>query len=296
MPFSSPAHHPIGIFDSGVGGLTVVQQLQRSLPHELLCYFGDTARVPYGVKSAETVTRYSLEITRFLSTHQVKAIVIACNTASSLALEAVQALYDGPVIGVVEPGVRAALNATRNGRIGIIGTRSTITSQAYQKRLHAHNPAVRTFAEACPLLVPLAEEGWFTHPVSRTIVEQYLTPLLEQQIDVLILGCTHFPLLADLIQSVAGDSIRLVSSAEEVTREVQATLAAQHLLAPGRLHHDLFYASDDIRGFQDLGRMIGTREPASYMEVNADFFTFIQQLPDFQTRIHADPASWFLQV
>lgn len=284
---------PIGLFDSGVGGLTVVREMQAHLPGELLCYFGDTARVPYGVKSAETVTRYSLEITQFLITHDVKMLVIACNTASSVALDAVRSVFDGPVLGVVEPGVRAAVSVTRNGCIGIIGTRSTISSGSYQSRLLEHDPGLHIAAAACPLFVPLAEEGWFDSPISRDIAKAYLQPLLDEGIDTLILGCTHFPLLAPLIQSVAGDGVVLVRSADEVTREVSSTLEKLDLRSERRTRKDLFYASDDISGFEKLYRQICNQPHAGFVEAGSQFFEFVQQIPQFRERIHSDPQTWF---
>lgn len=284
---------PIGIFDSGIGGLTVVQSLRERLPKELLCYFGDTARVPYGTKSADTVKRYSLEIANFLKSHHVKIIVVACNTVSSVALDAVADFFTQPVLGVVEPGVQAAIQTTRNGRIGVIGTKSTIRSGAYQNRLKQHDKALYVVSQACPLFVPLAEEGWENDPITFDIAKRYLTPLVESNLDTVILGCTHYPLLTNVIQQVMGESVTLVSSADEVSREVAATLERMDAFAREKTCKDLFYASDDIAGFQALYQKIFGDTHASFIEASSGFFTIVQEAYRYPGRVFADPVQWF---
>jgi glutamate racemase len=219
----------IGIFDSGVGGLTVVQALAAALPREHLIYLGDTGRHPYGTKSPETVTRYSLDNVEFLVERGVKMVVVACNTASSVALGTLAARYPFPTVGVIQPGARAALARTTNGRIGVIGTEGTISSGAYTRALRALRPTLEIFTRSCPLLVPLAEEGWLEGPVPRGAVETYLASLRTSGIDTLVLGCTHYPLLKPLIAEVMGDAVALVDSAEETARDVAALLEAHDL-------------------------------------------------------------------
>ncbi len=202
---------PIGVFDSGVGGLTVVSALMRRLPRESILYLGDTARLPYGDKSPRTVRRYTRRNVDFLLARGVKAVVVACNTASALALEDLD--YPLPIWGVVEPGAAAAVAATR-GRVGVIATESTIRSDAYGRAIRRLDSVIEVASKACPLFVPLVEEGWSDDPISRQIAERYLTPLLETGIDTLVLGCTHYPLLKPVLQQVAGEGVRLVDSAE----------------------------------------------------------------------------------
>ena len=222
---------PIGIFDSGVGGLTVLSALRRRLPGEDFVYLGDTARLPYGTKSAATVQRYAVNAAAHLAEHGIKLLVVACNTASSYALDALQTALPVPVVGVVEPGVRAAV-ATGAQRIGVIGTEGTVRSGAYQRTLAARAPAVEVEAAACPLLVPLAEEGWGDHPVTDQVARHYLAPLLAWGAQTLILGCTHYPLLRPSLQRVVGTGVRLVDSADAVAD----TVAGDHadlMAAPG---------------------------------------------------------------
>ncbi len=222
---------PIGIFDSGLGGLTVYGEIARALPFEELIYVGDTARVPYGVKSAETVTRYSQEICEFLSQLGVKAIVVACNTASALALPKLLNHYAVPILGVLEPGAQAAVQATQTGSIGVIGTAGTIRSGSYSQAIHRRLPAARVVSQACPLFVPLVEEGWNHHPVTEEIAEIYLGAWRDSDLDTLILGCTHYPLLKEVIQKVLGPRVRLVDSAQETAVELQTMLEAKGLLS-----------------------------------------------------------------
>ena len=245
---------PIGVFDSGLGGLTVAHAIMRQLPSESLIYFGDTARVPYGPKSPDTVRRYSREISAFLIEQGVKAIVVACNTATAHALPALRDELDVPVIGVVEPGARAAVRATRTGHIGVIGTAGTIRSQAYVRVIHAENPDVRVTALACPLFVPLVEEGWTNHPATHLVAEEYLAPFVKDAIDTLVLGCTHYPLLKPLIGEIVGRSVRLIDSAEETAADARRMLAANDLAAADGEGEYRFIASDDPQQFLTLGR------------------------------------------
>ncbi len=223
---------PVGVFDSGVGGLTVAREIMRNLPNEHIVYFGDTARVPYGSKSKDTIVRYSRQIIRFLKTQDIKAIVIACNTASALALDEVEKELDIPIIGVIKAGARVAVASTRNQRIGVIGTESTINSHLYEKLIREENPAISVYEKACPLLVPLVEEGWLKDPVTKEVTQRYLEGLLEKEIDTLILGCTHYPLLRSLIRELVGEQITLVNPAYETAKELEMLLKREQLDRP----------------------------------------------------------------
>lgn len=240
--------NPIGVFDSGVGGLTVVAALRDVLPNEKIFYIGDTARVPYGGKSRQTVERYSIEISGLLLAENAKMIVVACNTASALAVPRMQDLFRVPVLGVIEPGARAAVTATKNGRIGVIGTRATIASRAYELAIEHLNPEVQVFSRHCPLFVPLIEEAWLDDPVTDQIIDRYLEPLLAEKIDTLVLGCTHYPLLAESIQRRIGSEVQLVDSARNCALAVEALLQAEQISAPpvqiGRLKVALTDSSD----------------------------------------------------
>ena len=241
---------PIGVFDSGIGGLTVASALKELLPSESIYYVGDTARVPYGGKSAATIERYSLEISRILLNEGAKLIVVACNSASAWALEALQRELEVPVVGVIQPGASAAVAATRNQRVGVIGTRATINSLAYEKAIHALNPLIEVEAHACPLLVPLIEEGWLDDPITMDVVARYLDPMLNKGIDTLVLGCTHYPLLRNLLEKHTEGRIQLVDSARNCALEVQSVLAARGLVnqitSPGRLQVDLTDSSSSF--------------------------------------------------
>ncbi len=252
---------PVGIFDSGIGGLTVARAIYERLPHESTIYFGDTARVPYGPKSPETVRRYSLEILRWLLDQEVKAVVIACNTSTAHALETLQAESPVPVIGVIEPGARAAVAAGRTGPIGVIGTAGTIASNAYARAIRRVRPGAEVEQRACPLFVPLVEEGWFEHPAAELIAADYLAPLTRAGIDVLVLGCTHYPLLRPLLQQVMGPGVRLIDSGEATADALAAVLQAEGLEAPpGRSVSHRFAVSDDEARFRQVGsRFIGDR-------------------------------------
>jgi glutamate racemase len=226
------ATQPIGVFDSGIGGLTVVSALRALLPNESIFYLGDTARVPYGGKSAATVQRYSLEIAALLLGEKAKTVVVACNTASALALPRLEETLPVPVTGVILPGASAAIAKTQSGHIGVIGTRATINSGAYERALRSLNPEVRVTARACPLLVPLIEEGWLESAITDEIIMQYLAPLLTDGIDTLVLGCTHYPLLRNAIARLLGEKITLVDSAQNCALAVRDLLLRENLCAP----------------------------------------------------------------
>ncbi len=246
---------PIGVFDSGVGGLTVAREIMRNLPNEKIVYFGDTARVPYGSKSKNTVLRYSRQIVRFLQTQQVKAIVIACNTASALALDTIEKELDIPIIGVVRPGASMAVRATRNNRIGVIATQSTIDSTLYPTLIREKHPEITVFGKACPLFVPLVEEGWTKDPVTREVASRYLAELMDKDIDTLILGCTHYPLLRSLLQGVVGDHVTLVNPAYETAQALKQLLRDLDLeheeMPAGRTPEHQFFASDGVDNFRE---------------------------------------------
>lgn len=245
---------PIGVFDSGVGGLTVVQELRSLLPAEDVVYFGDTARVPYGNKSIPIIRRFTLEIARFLESMRVKMLVVACNTATALALDYLKRQSDLPIVGVIEPGVRAALNAGKDGRIGVIGTSATIRSDAYQSRLRRFRPQDVILAKSCPLLVPLVEENLLDSPITKMALEMYLSDWREAGIDALILACTHYPLLKPLIDEFFQGKVRLIDSARETAREVAELLAARRFQAPpDRIGSEEFYVSDSPESFVAIG-------------------------------------------
>ncbi|MCX8155936.1 MAG: glutamate racemase [Verrucomicrobiae bacterium] len=255
---------PIGIFDSGLGGLTVVRAFHHALPHEDIVYLGDTARVPYGTKSPETVIRFACEDALFLERQKVKCIVVACNTASAWALNVLEDQFDVPVFGVIQPGARVAVEKTRNHRIGVIATAATIRSRAYQIALAELYPKVRVFPQACPLLVPLIEEGWTSHRITAEILRVYLAPLLRHKMDTLILGCTHYPLIKNLIRRLAGPRVVLVDSAESCAQLVSQRLAAHGLLhdrrdRPGRIFPYVTDAPEQFEALADrfLGFPIG---------------------------------------
>ncbi len=217
-------NRPIGVFDSGIGGLTVLKEILRVLPSENTIYLGDTARVPYGIRSPETVIRYSFENTKFLSSKDIKMLVIACNTASSVSLDAIKSRVSIPVIGVIEPGVKAAVRATKSGKIGVIGTEATIRSSAYARGIREINPHIDVFGLACPLFVPLVEEGWTEGEITRMIVERYLAQFKGTDIDTVVLGCTHYPLLKKVIAEVVGPGVCLIDSAIEISQEIGVIL------------------------------------------------------------------------
>jgi glutamate racemase len=257
-----PATHdprPIGIFDSGLGGLTAARELFRVLPCESLVYFGDTARLPYGSKSKETVTRFSLEIAAFLVRQNIKCLLVACNTASSYALDELSRRLSIPVVGVIDPAIRAAIQASPHGRIGVIGTLGTVGSGAYQKALQHHVPGAMVVARACPLFVPLIEEGWLEHRVTRMVAEEYLLELRNGALESLILGCTHYPLIAPLLADLMGPVVRLVDSGAEAARAVAMLLEERGQLADGAPSHR-FYISDEPRNFTRIAQSFLGRE------------------------------------
>ena len=245
--------NPIGVFDSGVGGLTVAREIMRQIPNEKIVYFGDTARVPYGSKSKETVTRFSEQIVRFLRTFQVKTIVVACNTASAYALNELEQDIDIPIIGVLKPGAKAAMEATENGRIGVIATEATIGSGMYNQYIKELNEKVTIYGKACPLFVPLIEEGLWEDPVTDEIARRYLTELIDIDIDTLILGCTHYPLSRSTLGRIAGGKVTLVNPAYETARELKEMLGEMDLLneeEPGLgSNRYQFYVSDKAEKF-----------------------------------------------
>ena len=248
----------IGIFDSGIGGLTVLQQISRLLPHERIVYLGDTARFPYGTKSREVVTAYACENSDFLVERGLKMLVVACNTASAVALECLQQRYDMPVIGVITPGATAAIHSTTNRRVGVIGTEATIASGAYTRALRAYAHDIEVYTRACPLFVPLVEEGWTENDVTRATIALYLGSLKQSGIDTLVLGCTHYPLLRKSIAAFIGETVRLVDSAEETAKEVKAVLLRSGLARDAGLGEASFFVTDIPDRFVKVGsRFLG---------------------------------------
>ena len=250
----------IGVFDSGVGGLTVVKELIRQLPFEDIVYFGDTARVPYGIKSKETIIRFSIENILFLLKQDVKLICVACNTVSSVALPIIRNHFRVPIVGVLTPGVREAVYATQNRRIGVIGTNSTIKSRAYEHEIKQLNPLVKVIALTCPLFVPFVEEGWLSGKVVLEVARTYLKPLKSAGVDTVILGCTHYPLLKSVIKEVLGEKVELIDSARQVGMEVKKILSVEGLLNKERRGRHKFYVSDNPEWFMGLAeRFLGQK-------------------------------------
>lgn len=264
---------PIGVFDSGVGGLTVAREIMRNLPNEDIVYFGDTARVPYGSKSKDNIIRYSRQIIHFLQTKGVKAIVIACNTASALALEAVKDEYDIPIIGVVEPGARAALAVTKTKKIGVIGTEATVQSAMYEKIIEGIDPKVAVIAKACPLFVPLVEEGFKKHHVTDEIIDYYLNSFKKMDIDALILGCTHYPLLRSKIREYVGNQITLVNPAYETAMDLKALLEKNDMVNPdveGDHGSYSFFVSDAADKFKQFANSILPYDIETTKQINIE--------------------------
>ena len=243
---------PIGVFDSGVGGLTVVKELIRQLPFEDIVYFGDTARVPYGIKSKETVIRFSIENILFLLKQDVKLICVACNTVSSLALPVIKSHFRVPIVGVINPGAREAVYATQNKRVGVIGTRGTIKSRTYENEIKQLDPEVKVTAVACPLFVPFVEEGWTKERAVLDVARTYLKPLKRACVDTVILGCTHYPLLKPVIKEVLGKNVTLINSAKQVAIEVKKILSTENLLNSNRRPRHKFYVSDNPEWFNSI--------------------------------------------
>ena len=246
---------PIGVFDSGIGGLTVLKALTEALPRESFLYLGDTARLPYGSKSSKSVTRYALQTTALLKERGIKLLVVACNTATSVSLEALQEAYPGlPVIGVIRPGAEAACRQSRNGRIGVIGTESTVRRGSYEREILRLRPEARVFSRPCPLFVPLAEEGWCTGDITELTARRYLGTMVEETgIDTLVLGCTHFPVLAEAIQSVVGPEVSLVDSARTTAEFVQDMLERRDICATTTERRLTFLATDGAERFARVG-------------------------------------------
>ena len=248
-------NRPIGIFDSGIGGLSVVKEIQRVLPEESIIYFGDTARLPYGTKSKETIIRFSREIVHFLLKFRVKLIVVACHTASSFSLATLKRELDLPVIGVVQPGAEEALRLTRTGRIGVLGTRATVQSGSYVKEIQKRHTGIKVFSKACPLFVPLVEEGHLHDDLAYRVAETYLLPLKRLRVDTVILGCTHYPLLRKVIGNVLGAKTALVDSSRQTASQVKRLLGREHLTASNGWSRPAsqFYVSDEPNRFSKVG-------------------------------------------
>ena len=264
---------PVGVFDSGVGGLTVAREIMRQLPNENIVYFGDTARVPYGSKSKDNIIRYSRQIINFLKTKNVKAIVIACNTASALALDVVREEIDIPIIGVVEPGARAALEVTQTKKIGVIGTEATIRSAMYEKIIQGRDPEAAVIGKACPLFVPLVEEGFAKHKVTEEIIDYYLASLLETDIDSLILGCTHYPLLRSRIREYVGNRITLVNPAYETAMDLKKMLEERNMENTGEGQEHAFYSfyvSDAADKFKQFANSILPYDIETTKQINIE--------------------------
>jgi len=248
----------IGVFDSGVGGLTVVKELIAQIPDENIVYFGDTARVPYGIKSRDAVIRFSIENILFLLKEEVKLICVACNTVSSIALPVIKSHFRVPIVGVISPGVREAVYATKNKRIGVIGTHATIKSRAYEEEIKKLNPAIKVVVQACPLFVPFVEEGWIKEKVVFDVAKVYLKPLKDARVDTLILGCTHYPLLKPVIREIMGKNVTLIDSAKQVATEVKSILVSECIKEVVNKPTRSFYVSDDPAWFSGLAaRFLG---------------------------------------
>ena len=247
-------NNPIGVFDSGLGGLTVLKALKEKLPNESFIYFGDTAHVPYGTKSAKSIIQYSEKITTFLIKHHVKTVVIACNTASSVAAQYLRNKFDIPIFDVVSPCVDSAVKISKNKNIGVIGTQSTISSNSYTNAFKKRNSALNIYEKACPLFVPLIEEGWENNQISIDITMEYLKGFRSHKIDTLVLGCTHYPIMKKTIQSVIGQDIHLISSGDAVANTIHQNLQKHHLKAnSNNTPTDFFYVSDFPQKFNELG-------------------------------------------
>lgn len=264
---------PIGIFDSGIGGLTVVKQLMKLLPSEQLIYFGDTARIPYGTKSKKLIEQYAIEDARFLLRYDIKALVVACNTASSLAMDVLLDYLDIPVIGVVMPGAEAAIKLTRNKKIGVIGTIATINSNSYTIQIHKRLKEAKVYAQPCPLLVPLVEEGWLNDEVTIMTLKKYLPEMISEQVDTLILGCTHYPLLDKTIQKIMGNHVKLIDSGKETAKAVKRVLIETNLLNQSdKIGPDKFFISDIPMKFEEIGSRFLGKELGNVERVDFERF------------------------
>lgn len=266
-------NRPIGVFDSGVGGLTVLKEIEQLLPLESIVYFGDSGRAPYGTKSKETVIKYTFQDIRFLLNQDIKMIVIACNTASAFSFESVKNSFDIPVIEVIQPGAATGVRETGNKKVGIIGTTATINSGAYEKAINKIDNSIEVFSKACPLFVPLVEEGevWWENDIAFRVAEEYLTPLKNQGIDTLVLGCTHYPLLQKTISRVMGDGVKLVSSALEVAKVVKDIIIEKDIARDDRLKPVYrYYTSDSVEKFEPLCSSILNRKITSAEKVDIE--------------------------
>lgn len=264
-------NRPIGVFDSGLGGLTVVKELMNYLPNENIVYFGDTARIPYGTRSNETVIRYSQQCIKFLLSQGIKMIVIACNTVSSIGLGVVDKMFDIPIIGVIEPGAKAAISATKNKIIGVIGTQGTIRSRAYEKAMTRKDPKIQIFSTPCSLFVPIVEEGWSNTKIALLTAEEYLGSMKDKGIDTLILGCTHYPLLQDTIGQVMGAEVTLVNPAKDTALEVKKVLESKDILNKDGIDGEYeFFVSDLGEKFEDIGGRFLGREIRCARKIDID--------------------------
>lgn len=266
---------PIGVFDSGVGGLTVVDEIMKQLPNEQIIYFGDTARVPYGNKSKKTIIRYSNQIVNFLLSKNIKAIVIACNTASAFALESIVSEVSIPVVGVIKPGARIAASVTKNSNVGIIGTKGTISSGIYQRFLNEIAAEVKVYGKACPLFVPLVEEGWINDPITFDVAKRYLSEFLDYNIDTLVLACTHYPLLRDTIASVVGDKVNLVNPAYETAKTLKQVLKANNIESKVISEKHEFYVSDGVDRFNNFANGILPHYLKDAREINIEDYSIV---------------------
>jgi glutamate racemase len=260
---NNEASRPIGVFDSGVGGLTVVKELNKLLPNEKIIYFGDTGRVPYGNKSRETIIHYSLQVAYFLMKKKIKMLVIACNTASSVSLPTLKRHFHIPIIGVIEPGAKSAIETTRSNNIGVIGTLGTVKSNAYKKALKKIKSGVNVTQDPCPLFVHLAEDGWNNNKIAQLISDEYLKAFKGKNIDTLILGCTHYPLLKGVIQKSVGAKVELIDSGKETAKEVNRILGKKQLLNPHKMtekNHSIFYVSDLPHKFKEVSQRFLSKE------------------------------------
>lgn len=251
------SYRPIGVFDSGIGGLTVVKEINRLMPNEKIIYFGDTARVPYGTKSKETIIQYSLQIAYFLLRKKIKMLVVACNSASSVSLPTLRRHFHIPILGVIEPGAKAAVVNSVNKRIGITGTLGTVKSNSYKKAIHKYSKKYKIFQQACSLFVQLAEDGWNKNHIAQAVSDEYLKNITTQNIDTLVLGCTHYPLLKDVIQNSVGKNVMLIDSGIETAKEVQKILEMKKLLNSHKLNkrnYSIFYVSDYPHRFKDISK------------------------------------------
>lgn len=265
-------NNPIGVFDSGIGGLTVVREIVKLLPNESIIYIGDTARVPYGPRSKEVISKFSKELAEFLLKKKVKFLVVACNTISATSLPGIIEFSPVPVLGVIEPTVEKALKATKNKKIGVIGTTGTINSRAYNKIIASFDRDIKVTTVACPLFVPIAEEGLITHPATRLIAEGYLKDLKKKKIDTLILGCTHYPILKGVIQEILGSNVKVIDSAKPTAQRLKKLLEEKNLLSKSRAKH-YFYVTDAPAHVSEVaGRFFGKSIRGNFKKVSPPVF------------------------